>query len=231
MEPLLDTRNQRWAEDKTNFGYRMLAKMGWKEGKGLGLNEDGITTHIRPKRKGSNQGIGAETTARTTWEATGKVATGFNDVLERLKKTVSSSASLSGEEGIVSVQKLDKAHAKRSRSYFARKAAQKNVAAYSQADLKEIFGGSVGSTVEPVETQVVPRRKLAMHKCKQIGTVGGIGGNCDAESQDSRKRRKGSKTNLVKKNVLSAEPRIEKRRKKKKDKKTRAERSKAESLS
>ena len=29
--------------------YQMLAKMGWKEGRGLGQREDGITSHVRVK--------------------------------------------------------------------------------------------------------------------------------------------------------------------------------------
>ena len=28
-----DTRNSSWAKDTSGFGHRMLAKMGWKEGK------------------------------------------------------------------------------------------------------------------------------------------------------------------------------------------------------
>jgi Pin2-interacting protein X1 len=39
----------------------MLEKMGWKEGKGLGANEDGTTEHIKVKKKIDNQGIGTET--------------------------------------------------------------------------------------------------------------------------------------------------------------------------
>lgn len=31
---LSDTLNKSWKENKSNFGYRMLAKMGWSEDKG-----------------------------------------------------------------------------------------------------------------------------------------------------------------------------------------------------
>jgi Pin2-interacting protein X1 len=41
-EPLADTLNKAWKENKSGFGYKMLQRMGWSENKGLGKNEDGI---------------------------------------------------------------------------------------------------------------------------------------------------------------------------------------------
>jgi len=45
--------------DKSAFGFKMLQKMGWSEGKGLGRKEDGMTTHIRMKRRPDAVGVGA----------------------------------------------------------------------------------------------------------------------------------------------------------------------------
>ena len=45
------TQNRAWAEDKSSFGYKMLMKMGWSDGKGLGKNEDGNATHIRIQKR------------------------------------------------------------------------------------------------------------------------------------------------------------------------------------
>ena len=42
--------------DKTKYGYRMLQRMGWEEGKGLGSEEEGPKEHIKVKVKRDNQG-------------------------------------------------------------------------------------------------------------------------------------------------------------------------------
>jgi hypothetical protein len=42
---------QTWRHDTTQFGYRMLLKMGWSEGKGLGVNEDGITECLQVRKR------------------------------------------------------------------------------------------------------------------------------------------------------------------------------------
>ena len=37
--------------DSSKFGQRMLEKMGWKNGKGLGRDEDGLVEHIKVTKK------------------------------------------------------------------------------------------------------------------------------------------------------------------------------------
>ncbi|RYG47016.1 hypothetical protein EON67_08950, partial [archaeon] len=43
--------------DKSAFGQRMLARMGWSEGKGLGKHEDGMLTHVKVKKRAESQGL------------------------------------------------------------------------------------------------------------------------------------------------------------------------------
>ena len=82
MVKLGGTQNQAWSKNRNKFGFKLLQKMGWKEGKGMGKNEDGIATHVRATRKYKDLGIGAkvDTTGNSTWLGATKMA---NDVFSR----------------------------------------------------------------------------------------------------------------------------------------------------
>ncbi|XP_013773557.1 PIN2/TERF1-interacting telomerase inhibitor 1-like [Limulus polyphemus] len=54
----LDPRGKLWSEDNSKFGQKLLEKMGWKKGKGLGKNEDGNPEHIKVSYKNDSTGIG-----------------------------------------------------------------------------------------------------------------------------------------------------------------------------
>jgi Pin2-interacting protein X1 len=83
---LNDTLNRAWKDDKTGFGFRMLQKMGWKEDKGLGKNEEGMTESVKVKRRGENEGLG---TTKDQAGANGwtKTVSGFSAVLEMLNSS------------------------------------------------------------------------------------------------------------------------------------------------
>lgn len=151
----MDTQNKAWAEDKSGFGYRMLAKMGWSEGKGLGVNEDGMTSHIRAKRRRTNGGVGTDCRASAQWKVPGAVASGFNDVLARIATPQSPGDSPDASDGeasdaIVPPTKGVEPVSGKGQSYFARRARQKNVGQYTPAQLREIFGGAAIAPVAPV---------------------------------------------------------------------------------
>ncbi len=174
-------RNQTWAEDKNKFGYRMLQKMGWSEGKGLGKNEDGIKTHVRVKRRRTQSGIGAAVKKESDkWKLTGEVATGFSDVLARVSGgadvvdvSLTARKTDSTEEEVTSGKRS-------AQSYFRRRSRQKNVRAYSQEALREIFGGVVvpennsdeSSNSEEetcADTAIVPKEtKTELQECQVL---------------------------------------------------------------
>ncbi|EGW35595.1 uncharacterized protein SPAPADRAFT_48576 [Spathaspora passalidarum NRRL Y-27907] len=56
----LDPRNTNWSNDTSRFGHQYLEKMGWKPGKGLGLVQHAMTTHVKVHIKDDNLGLGAK---------------------------------------------------------------------------------------------------------------------------------------------------------------------------
>lgn len=47
--------------DTSKFGYKMMEKMGWQDGQGLGANSSGMTKHVKVTTKNNTLGIGATT--------------------------------------------------------------------------------------------------------------------------------------------------------------------------
>jgi Pin2-interacting protein X1 len=82
-----DPQNTTWGGDKEKFGYRMLCKMGWNEGQGLGKNQDGLTDHLRVQTKSDTAGLGAERKPAVSAGETYYQLNLFDDVLRRLNGT------------------------------------------------------------------------------------------------------------------------------------------------
>src|SRR5688572_6785591 len=97
-----DPNNKNWANDKSAFGYKMLTKMGWSEGKGLGVNENGMTDYVKTKKNIDNRGkkiktvlvrlvylpvgLGHATHPQTDWKSTTE---DFNQLLGQLSNQIS----------------------------------------------------------------------------------------------------------------------------------------------
>eukprot|EP00946_MAST-07B_sp_MAST-7B-sp1_P001082 g1082.t1 len=54
------SQNKAWANDANAFGRKMLEKMGWKDGAGLGKDEQGEKTHVRIKKRSEKLALGQE---------------------------------------------------------------------------------------------------------------------------------------------------------------------------
>ncbi|XP_053072662.1 PIN2/TERF1-interacting telomerase inhibitor 1 isoform X2 [Acinonyx jubatus] len=65
----VDPRNTAWSNDDSKFGQRMLEKMGWSKGKGLGAQEQGATDHIKVQVKNNHLGLGATINNEDNWIA------------------------------------------------------------------------------------------------------------------------------------------------------------------
>mmetsp|Transcript_32003 Transcript_32003/g.39254 ORF Transcript_32003/g.39254 Transcript_32003/m.39254 type:complete len:260 (-) Transcript_32003:119-898(-) len=93
-----DNRNAGWAKDKSAFGHKMLSKMGWTEGKGLGKNEQGIKNNLRGvRRSDENLGIGAKTDKHgfDGWEES---RGNYQSVLSKLQNAATANASSSSKK-------------------------------------------------------------------------------------------------------------------------------------
>lgn len=80
-KPIFDPNNKQWANDQTGFGFRMLQKMGWTPGKGLGQKEDGRLTNVTLEFKDNNLGIGIKAHQADKFE---KQQQEFSDTLKSI---------------------------------------------------------------------------------------------------------------------------------------------------
>jgi Pin2-interacting protein X1 len=165
-----DTLNQAWAKDTSAFGYRMLRKMGWNEGNGLGKNQDGINTHVKVSKRAQGLGLGAakDTTGDSAWSSTAStfasVLSALNEVhgqdaqkgkqkksKKKSKKSSSSSASSSSSSSSspVPARKGLQPELKAACPSRARRVKAKDVRSFSTADLRAILGQGAASSHPP----------------------------------------------------------------------------------
>lgn len=101
-----EQRNSEWANDTSTFGQKMLLKMGWSQGKGLGKNQQGLSTNLRAIRREEGLGIGASTdnTGDAGFSITSR---NFHGVLASLQQHhgSGSSASITKEDSSTSQRK------------------------------------------------------------------------------------------------------------------------------
>ncbi|KAJ3121413.1 PIN2/TERF1-interacting telomerase inhibitor 1 [Nowakowskiella sp. JEL0407] len=87
----VDPRNKSWSDDKSKFGFKMLSKMGWAEGKGLGLREDGQVDHIKVRLKIDSLGVGADKKTADNWLGNNDA---FSTLLDGMNKRINGDGSV-----------------------------------------------------------------------------------------------------------------------------------------
>ena len=76
--------------ERDGFGMRLLTRLGWREGRGLGKNQDGIARHVHARKRQVGTGVGAD--ARNDASGANAVdwtmnTVAFDDVLRSLNRT------------------------------------------------------------------------------------------------------------------------------------------------
>jgi len=56
----LNPRGNFWSNDNDKFGKKLMEKMGWEKGKGLGANQNGMLEPVKIRQKDDSKGIGFE---------------------------------------------------------------------------------------------------------------------------------------------------------------------------
>lgn len=136
----LNPRGKWWSEDSNKFGQKMLEKMGWTKGKGLGINEQGITEYLNVPYKKDTAGIGYDENLDTWMEHQEK----FNNFLQQLQfenENQNTIQKLEREEDTLSGQSMElKSKKSRSRVHYKKFTRGKDINKYKPKDLANIFG-------------------------------------------------------------------------------------------
>lgn len=156
--------------DSNRFGTKMLEKMGWSKGKGLGLNLEGGQDFIKVAHKADQRGIGFEdrddqwtqhedefnsllksldngskSASEDDEEEDTLVCTGFGFASSNEKKTKKSSKVVLSGKSLEEQSKMSKA-----RVHYKKFTKGKDLTKYSEKDLANIFGKK---TFEPAPIQ------------------------------------------------------------------------------
>ncbi|XP_071955659.1 PIN2/TERF1-interacting telomerase inhibitor 1-like [Antedon mediterranea] len=142
-----DPRNTAWKNDSDKFGKRMMVKMGWTDGKGLGANEDGCQDHIKVTLKNDTRGLGCSTSHEDKWIAH---QDDFNSLLANLNESHASGDTTPKQTSITSLEKKSKKSKKR--VHYMKFTKGKDLTGYSSKDMDCIMGRRVSKS-EPATPQ------------------------------------------------------------------------------
>uniref|UniRef100_A0A1A8K403 Pin2/trf1-interacting protein 1 n=1 Tax=Nothobranchius kuhntae TaxID=321403 RepID=A0A1A8K403_NOTKU len=134
----VDPRNSAWSNDDSKFGQKMLERMGWSKGKGLGRSEQGSTDHIKVKVKNDSYGFGANASYEDNWIAHQDE---FNDLLAQLNShhgQNTTDETPSEEKKGFSLEEKSKTSKKR--VHYMKFTKGKDLSSRSEKDLNCIFG-------------------------------------------------------------------------------------------
>ena len=89
-----DPNGTAWSKSKTKIGFKLLEKMGWKEGEGLGREGDGVTEHVKVTRREETKGLGNGFEC-SSWKSN---THRFEDTLARLATEKEEAAAAAAEK-------------------------------------------------------------------------------------------------------------------------------------
>ncbi|XP_012736165.2 PIN2/TERF1-interacting telomerase inhibitor 1 [Fundulus heteroclitus] len=134
----VDPRNSAWSNDDSKFGQKMLERMGWSKGKGLGRSEQGSTDHIKVKLKNNNHGLGVNASHEDNWIAH---QDDFNELLAHLNDHHGQNTSNEVPPDEMKGFSLEeKSKTSKKRVHYTKFTKGKDLSSRSETDLNCIFG-------------------------------------------------------------------------------------------
>ena len=239
-----ESRNSAWANDTSSFGQKMLLKMGWSQGKGLGKHSQGTQTNLRALRREEGLGIGASTDTLGE-EGFSETSRNFHGVLANLQQVHNAHDDIDKKKKAKKKKKKDK-HKKDSNGsgltlsqtrvaagHAQKMRESKDLSKKSSEDMAAIFGMKVeayekktiwgsltpsGATLKPInipENEDVEEQTNQPLRSKPVSTCEGLKVDKKKDMDKKKKKRKRVETeSSSKQNDKNDEKKIKKKKRK-----------------
>ena len=136
-----DPQNIGWKNDEDKFGKKLMEKMGWSEGKGLGRNLHGDNSNIKLRPNRAGKGLGATAKDDSNWIA---AHDDFADILKSLNKSKKEEkVDETAEEREARLKKMNMELTSKSikrRIHYQKFTRAKDCKQYSEKEKEAIFG-------------------------------------------------------------------------------------------
>ncbi|KAF9914127.1 PIN2/TERF1-interacting telomerase inhibitor 1 [Lobosporangium transversale] len=164
-----DPRNLHWANDTNKFGYKMMEKMGWSQGKGLGAKEDGVQEHVKVRLKENNLGVGATKKTSDNWlgntDAFSRLLADLNERVEKeTQENESKNNSYNSSDSETESEKSDSEKEKKSKKKSRKESKEKKKNKKEKKDKKERKSSQEESVDKNSAMAAITGRKASRHK-------------------------------------------------------------------
>lgn len=144
LAPFRSSRFYPTPADKSKFGFKMLEKMGWSDGTGLGARGNGITSHVKVRTKNNTLGVGASNKdVDYAWLETQDT---FNSLLKDLNEACGTADGSMPEgpppDSVLKDSKKNRTRGARLAMFESRFRKGKDLSLMKSEDLACILGGS-----------------------------------------------------------------------------------------
>ncbi len=158
----LNPRGNLWSKDESKLGQKMIEKMGWKSGDGLGSNNQGMTDPIALKANSDARGLGHKPGDDDVWLSH---KDNFDELLANLNSAHGSKANSDEDEEQSAEFTTLASNSKKAkkRVHYAKFTKGKDLSSYSKTDLSCILGTEKRKKrkeekEEPTEDEIVEER-------------------------------------------------------------------------